>query len=383
MIYFDNAATTYPKPACVIKSADRALYDYGANPGRSGHVLSQRTSEQVFIARQRCAEFFGAKTENTVFTLNCTHSLNFAIKGVCAMYGKPHIITTDLEHNAVIRPIYELAKEGKASYSIADSGNCDDDLIRSVKRLIRSDTRIMVATAGCNVDGRLTPIAALGKLCAQNNICFIADCAQAAGVIPLSLSDGINIICAPGHKGLYGPMGTGLLLTDGKYPLKSIIQGGTGSMSESAEQPDFLPDMLESGTINTPGAIALGAGVSFVKARGIRRINEHETALCDIVLKGLAKNPKIKVYRRDGLRYLPVVSFNVYGMLSSNAAQILSDNGFYLRAGLHCNFLAHRKLGTIGKKGSNINGSVRLAPSVFNTEHDAARFVSFVNKKFY
>ncbi|MCH5325066.1 MAG: aminotransferase class V-fold PLP-dependent enzyme [Eubacterium sp.] len=377
MIYFDNAATTYPKPACVIKSAERALYDYGANPGRSGHRLSVLTSEQVFYARERCAEFFGAETENTVFTLNCTHALNFAIKGVCALYKRPHIITTDLEHNAVIRPIHSLAKQGMATYSIADSGETDDDLIRSVKRLIRRETRIMVVTAGCNVDGRITPLARLAEICHARGICLIADCAQAAGVIPISLSDGINVICAPGHKGLYGPMGTGLLLTDGKYPLSSIIEGGTGSNSEDVNQPDFLPDMLESGTINTPGAIALGSGVAFVKSKGIHRISQHETAICERIIEGLSGNPRITVYRSaNTARYLPVVSFNVNGISSAEVAQILSDNGFYLRAGLHCNFLAHKKLGTIKY------GTVRLAPSVFNTMSDAVKFISFINKNY-
>ncbi len=381
MIYLDNAATTYPKPSGVIKAAERALYDCGANPGRSGHRLAEETSRQVYAAREICAEFFGAQTENTVFTLNCTHALNFAIKGVCAACGRPpHIITTDLEHNAVIRPIHELARRGLASYSIAKSGKTDSELIRNVAGLIRRDTRIVVMTAGCNVDGRITPLEHIAEICAKRNICLIADCAQAAGVIPVSLSDGINIICAPGHKGLYGPMGTGLLLTDGKYPLKSIIQGGTGSGSESAEQPDFLPDMMESGTINTPGVIALGSGVAFVKAKGIKRIYKHETEICRAVTEGLKNNRAVKIYR-DPLteRYLPVVSFNIVGVPSDEAAKTLSDNGFYLRAGLHCNFLAHKKLGTLG---SGVYGTVRLAPSVFNTAADAFKFVRFINKTY-
>ena len=173
MIYLDNAATTYPKPLAVLKSAEKALYDYGANPGRSGHRLSAKTSEQVFIARDKCAAFFGGEAENTVFTLNCTHALNFAIKGVCAAIGKCHVITTDLEHNSVIRPLHALFKQNRITYSIADSGDTDNDLISSVEALIRRDTAVIVMTAGCNVNGRITPLREIAKLCKKHGICLL------------------------------------------------------------------------------------------------------------------------------------------------------------------------------------------------------------------
>lgn len=271
MIYLDNAATTYPKPVSVLHSAEKALYDYGANPGRSGHRLSLETSRQVFYAREKCAEFFGGETENTVFTLNCTHAINFALKGVCNAKGHCHVITSDLEHNSVIRPLHALYKQKQINYSIADSGGSDDELLSAVEKQIRRDTAVVIMTAGCNVNGRVTPLARIAELCRKHNICLIADCAQAAGVIPLNLADGINIICAPGHKGLYGPMGTGVLVTDGKYPLSTLIEGGTGSASGEIDQPDFLPDSFESGTINTPGAIALGRGSGICKFKRNRQ----------------------------------------------------------------------------------------------------------------
>lgn len=377
MIYLDNAATTYPKPLSVVRAAERAMLDYGANPGRSGHTLSRITSEKVYAAREACAEFFGAEPENTVFTLNCTHALNFAIKGVAANYRRPHIITTDLEHNAVIRPIHALYKSGQVSYSIADSGICDDDLIRSIKRLIRPDTKICVITAACNLNGRTTPLKAIARLCSEKGICLIADCAQAAGILPLSLSDGINIICAPGHKGLYGPMGTGLMLTDGKYPLSSIIEGGTGSLSTEITQPDFLPDMLESGTLNTSGVIALAAGVRFVKSKGIDNIRRHEDMLVRRAINGLKNNPRVIIYRNDKTeQYLPVLAFNISDIPSTKTAEILSDGGFYLRAGYHCAFLPHKKLGTLS------GGAVRLAPSAFNTASDISKFCAYIDRKF-
>lgn len=376
MIYLDNAATTYPKPVSVLHTAEKALYDYGANPGRSGHRLSLETSKQVFGAREKCAEFFGGETENTVFTLNCTHAINFALKGVCLSKGHCHVITSDLEHNSVIRPLHALYKQKRINYSIADSGESDGQLLSSIESLIRRDTAVIVITAGCNVNGRITPLKDIAALCQKRNICLIADCAQAAGVIPLSLSDGINIICAPGHKGLYGPMGTGVLVTDGKYPLSTLIEGGTGSASGEIDQPDFLPDGFESGTINTPGAIALGRGVDFVNSKGIDRIYSHEMSLCDLFIKRISNVAKIKLYRCENSKSLPVVSFTAENESSSVTADMLSQNGFYLRGGLHCNFLAHKKQGTLE------TGTVRLAPSVFNTRSDIIKLTDLLYKKY-
>lgn len=376
MIYLDNAATTYPKPVSVLHTAEKALYDYEANPGRSGHRLSLETSKQVFGAREKCAEFFGGETENTVFTLNCTHAINFAVKGVCQSVGHCHVITSDLEHNSVIRPLHALYKQKRISYSIADSGNSDSELLASLERLIRRDTAVIVITAGCNVNGRITPLSDIAALCSRHNICLIADCAQAAGVIPLSLSDGINIICAPGHKGLYGPMGTGVLVTDGKFPLSTLIEGGTGSASGDINQPDFLPDSFESGTINTPGAIALGRGVEFVAAKGIDRIYAHEISLCELFVKRCESIKSIKLYRCENAKSLPVVSFTAGEETSSVTADMLSQNGFYLRGGLHCNFLAHKKQGTLE------TGTVRLAPSVFNTRTDIIKLTELLYKKY-
>ena len=172
MIYLDNAATTYPKPVSVLHSAEKALYDYGANPGRSGHRLSLETSRQVFYAREKCAEFFGGETENTVFTLNCTHAINFALKGVCNAKGHCHVITSDLEHNSVIRPLHALYKQKRINYSIADSGGSDDELLSAVEKQIRRDTAVVIMTAGCNVNGRVTPLARIAELCRKHNICL-------------------------------------------------------------------------------------------------------------------------------------------------------------------------------------------------------------------
>ncbi len=372
MVYLDNAATTYPKPRSVYAVWSHAITAYGANPGRAGHALAQATSEAVFRSRSRCAEFFGAEPENTVFTLNCTHALNTAIKGLA--HKGAHYVISDIEHNAVIRPVHALTAEG-ASYTLFETSPDAGQTAWNAERAIRPETAALICTAAGNVTGQRLPLRELAELCRRRRICFIVDAAQGAGTLPLNLRDGINIICAAGHKGLYGPMGTGLMLTDGKYQLKPLTEGGTGSASESLEQPDFLPDRFESGTINTPGAIALGAGVDFVKSRTKEKILSHETALCQGFCAAIRKIPDIIVYSdidENPELYAPVVSFNIKGVPSAEAAAALSRLGFYMRGGLHCAPLAHRKLGTLGGKES---GTVRFSPSVFTTSEEVSRLI--------
>ena len=372
MVYLDNAATTYPKPPSVIGRSSYAMVNYGANPGRAGHRLSMETAEAVFYARQQCADFFGAKTENVCFMLNCTAALNTAIKGI--LTTNSHIITSDLEHNAVLRPLHSVSKRDGISYSVAKVTDNDEETVLNFKRLIRRGTKAIVCTAASNVTGQILPYQKLAMLCNEHNLCFILDAAQGAGVLPISLSDGINIICAAGHKGLYGPMGTGLMITDNKFRLQTLIEGGTGSASSDPEQPEFLPDRFESGTINTSGAIALGSGVAFVKEKGITAIYEHEWQLCHYAYTHLKQNKNIILYGGFDRNNAPLLSFNIKEMTSEQTASKLSDMGFYLRGGLHCAYLAHRKLGTLN------TGTVRFAPSVFTTKTEVNAFLRAVNR---
>lgn len=370
MIYFDNAATTFPKPYAVIKETVRAYELYGANPGRSGHSLSSDTADAVFKSRDKCANFFGAEVENVSFTLNCTTALNYAIKGI--MCDKAHVITTDLEHNSVIRPIHSASCKG-CSYSVAKVEDDDFHTLSNIEELITPKTKAIICTCASNVTGQIVPYRLIGELCSRKNICFIVDSAQGAGILPISLEDRINIICTAGHKGLYGPMGTGLLITDGKFPLKTIIEGGTGSSSNSIEQPSFTPDRFESGTINTPGVIALGAGIDFVNKKNPCKIYKDEIKLCNILTDELWENQNIIFYhKRSNTKHVPVISFNVKGMDSQEMATVLSDNGFCLRAGLHCSFLAHNKIGTIEQ------GTVRFAPSIFNKPAEVYELTEFL-----
>lgn len=366
MIYLDNAATTYPKPPQVYRVWNEAMRAYGANPGRGGYEFSSVTSEAVYESRSICAEFFGAEPENTVFTLNCTHALNYAIKGL----GRRgvHFVISDLEHNAVLRPVHACAAHYGGSYSIFETHEDDELTLARAERAIRPNTAAMICTAASNVTGRRLPIKRLAELCRRKGIVFVVDAAQGAGVLPLKLGGGINVICAAGHKGLYGPMGTGLLLTDGSVQLNSIIEGGTGSASESPLQPDFTPDRFESGTINTTGAIALGEGVRFVAAKGTDVILRHELELCRRfcdgmrTIKGTILYTDITAKNLD--KYAPVVSFNLLGRSSAQISEALGRRGFCLRAGLHCAPLAHRKLGTSER------GTVRFAPSVFTSAQE-------------
>lgn len=373
MINFDNSATSFPKPPVVKKAVIEAMTRYGGNPGRSGHNISLETAKAVYSARAAAADFFGAEPDNTVFAQNCTHALNMAIKGAASQGS--HIIISSLEHNSVARPVHALSAQGKCTYSIAEVRPDDSETVENFRRLITPQTRMIVCTVGSNVTGQILPFEQIGRLCKEHNICFIADGAQACGVIPIKLSDGINILCTSGHKSLYGPSGTGLLVTDGKYNIEPIIEGGTGSESLVLEQPEYLPDRLESGTVNTIGAIGLGTGINFVKKLGTNRIYEHENTLCRKFISAMRKLPRVTVYRDDRVKsYLPVVSFNIDGMTANETAARLNEMGFALRGGLHCSGLAHSSIGTIP------DGTVRFSPSVFNTEKETSELILAVKK---
>lgn len=362
MVNFDNAATSYPKPRDVKNAVNFAINRLGGSAGRGGHPLAMLTSEQVYSARKTIADFFGAEAENTVFTLNCTHALNLAIKGI-AMDGG-HIITSALEHNSVIRPIEALSREGTISYSIAKVYYDDEKTVRSFRELITPRTKAIVCTLASNVTGQILPYKKIAELCREYNICFIADGAQICGKIPVRMSDGFNILCTAGHKGLYGTTGTGILVTDGKYHLKHIMEGGTGSASMSLEQPDFLPDSLECGTLNTVGIMSLKAGINFINSYGILKIYEHEENLCRKFIREIKKINGCRIYRGEA-QYVPIVSFNIEGVPPEKLAEYLGEKGFCLRAGLHCAGLAHKNISTP-------EGTVRFAPSVFNTEYEVA-----------
>ena len=358
-VNFDNAATTYPKPTEVRQAVNEAVETYGS-AGRGSHPIAMRGSELLYSAREDVAAMFGAEPERVVFTSNCTHALNIAIQGILG--GGGHVIVSGLEHNAVMRPVYALAKAGKCRYSIAEQPD-----VNAFARLIRPDTKAVICTLCSNVTGEILPWREIGALCREKKLCFIADGAQACGVLEVSLSDGINILCTAGHKGLYGITGTGLLISDGKYEIPPLMHGGSGSLSNLPEMPPFLPDALEAGTLGLVGVASVRAGVQFVRRRGIENIRKHETALCEEVIRELRKIPGVTVYRREGAAYAPIVSFNVRDLPSEETAEQLGKQGFCLRAGLHCAPLVHHRMDTE-------EGTVRFSPSVFSRMQDVRRF---------
>lgn len=378
MIYFDNAATTYPKPESVRRAAAEAIVRYGGNPGRSGHKMSMDAAQAVYSVREKAGEMFGAPPENVIFTANCTESLNMAIKGLAERdlrEGRAfHAIISSLEHNSVFRPVYELTKRG-LTYSIADVTADDSVTVHNFESLVTPVTKAVICTLGSNVTGQLLPYERIGALCRRKNICFVGDGAQVCGVIPIYLKrDNINILCMPGHKGLYGISGTGMLITDGKYPIYHILEGGTGSTSLDAEQTPFLPEGLESGTVNTVGIVTVGAGIDFIRRVGAERIHSRETELCRRFINALENESRVRIYRRERCSYLPIVLFNVEGFSPEETAAYLSDRGFALRGGLHCSGLAHRSAGTLPE------GGVRFSPSVFNTAAQTDMLADAVKK---
>jgi|GEM_PF-38525 len=340
---------------------------YG-NAGRGGHVIAERTSELVYHARETVAEFFDAKVENTIFTLNCTHALNVAIQGI--LKSGDHVIFSDLEHNSVYRPIMALARAGKVTYSMLEVSADNSETLRRLAGLVRPNTKAVVCTIASNVTGQILPYREIVQFCRSRNICMIADGAQACGILPLSLErDGMHILCTAGHKGLYGSTGTGILMTDCTFPIQPLMQGGTGSASRSPEQPDFLPDRLECGTLNVIGAASLCAGIDFVRRQTVAGLYRHESHLCQLLCDALAEIPEITVYRQPDVAYVPIVSFTVAGASPEEIADYLNRQGFCLRAGLHCAPLAHEKLGTK-------DGTVRFAPSVFSRASDTLRLAA-------
>ena len=229
--------------------------------------------------------------------------------------------------------------------------------------MITPSTKAIAIMIASNVTGQILPYKGIAKLCKERGICFIADGAQACGVIPINIEkDGINILCSAGHKGLYGPMGTGILVTDGKFKIDTIIEGGTGSNSFDVLQPDFMPDRLEAGTPNTSGIIALGAGIDFIKRKGMSNIYAHDMILCEQFCKRISRIGGVIIYEREcAYKRVPIVPFNIMGMNSADLAQNLNKRGFALRGGMHCSYLAHKKLGT------SEQGVVRFSPSIMNT----------------
>lgn len=368
MIYFDNAATTFPKPPEVIKSITDCMKIYCGNPGRSAHKLSLAAAEAVYDTRSEAASLFGSsKPENVVFTQNATHALNTAIFGL-ARPGD-HILISNLEHNSVLRPVAELSRRGVIGYSVFDALGNDENTILNIERALRKNTRIIITTHVSNICPKKLPIEKISSLCRRYGIMYIVDISQSAGIEKIDMSDGYTAVCAPGHKGLYGPQGSGFCLFSDDFEFERLTPfsfGGNGVDSKNLSMGSSAPESFESGTVAVPNIVGLGAGIRFVKSTGIDKIRLHEAAISGKIKEKLLKTEGIEVYLPEA-ENKSVLLFNSKGFTGSELAGELSSRGVCTRSGLHCSPIAHEALGTGGD-------AVRISFSAFNTFSEADEF---------
>jgi len=392
VIYFDNAATSWPKPEGVVEAMVRFLEEIGANPGRAGHRMAVEAGRVVYEAREAVAELFNvADPLRVVFGPNVTEALNLVLRGL--LRPGDHVVTSSMEHNSVMRPLRALEREGVEVTVVRCSpeGSLDP---ADVEAAIRPNTAMIVLNHGSNVVGTLLPVAEVGRMLRQRaghpqgghpqgghpqgghpqGVPLVVDAAQTAGAYPVDVqADGIDLLAFTGHKSLCGPMGTGGLVVGERVDLarlEPLKRGGTGSRSEREEQPDFLPDMCESGTPNAVGLAGLAAGVRWVLERGVEAIRAHEVALTQRLIAGLQEIAGVVVYGPlDPARQTATVSFNIAGMDPAEVGMRLDEEyGIMCRVGLHCAPAAHRTIGTFPV------GTVRFGLGAFNTveEVDAA-----------
>ena len=356
MIYLDYAATSLKKPESVYRAVAEVLR-HGASVGRGAYPAAQFSADRVFACRAALRKLFGLSSEDcAVFTCNATMALNMAIKGLLPDNGEA--VISGYEHNAVVRPLKAMERRG-VRYTAAAAPLFEPEAqLEAFRRAIGTRTKLVVCTHVSNVFGYVLPIREIDALCAERGVPLVIDAAQSAGSVPLRMDalSAVRFICAPGHKGLYGPQGTGILLCR-DAEAATLVEGGTGSESRSEEQPAFLPDRFEAGTVNAAGIAGMGEGVRFVARMGVERIQAHEQALIDQAAAELARIPGVRVWH--GAPQAGVLSFTAGGMPCEALAQRLAEGGIAVRAGLHCAPLAHRTAGTLE------GGTVRVSVSAF------------------
>lgn len=356
MIYLDNGATSMPKPGSVVNAVTWAMKKL-SSPGRGSSAMSRKAEDVLYQLRKEAGELFQCHMENIVLTTSATHGLNIAIKSL--VRSGQRVVISCMEHNAVVRPLHALGVDLQiAKAELFDS----EGLIKSFDKLLTSDTALCVMTHVSNVFGWILPVEEVAELCRKRGIPFILDASQSAGTLDVSMEKlGAEFLAMPGHKGLLGPQGTGLLLC--KEWAAPILEGGTGSLSKQLEMPDFLPDRLEAGTHNMPGAAGLLAGIRYVKQKGLHHIHRHEVMLKNMAVRELLGIKNLKVFSRDNqtgvLSFLPLDRDPVvFG------EKIAEKYNIALRAGLHCAPVAHSAAGTLE------TGTIRISFGPFNTRED-------------
>jgi cysteine desulfurase family protein len=369
-IYLDNAATSFPKPEAVYLAVEHALREIGVGPGRGSHRQGLAASRLVFEAREAIAGLFGVgDSARVIFTHSATEALNLAVNGLL----KPgdHVVTTTMEHNSLARPLHLAEQSGvEVTWVAGDKSGMMES--RQLAAAMRGNTRLVAITHCSNVTGAIQPIDEIGALTKKAGIRLLVDAAQSAGSIPIDVNAlGIDLLAVPGHKGLFGPQGTGFLYIAEGVELRPLLVGGTGGYSASVEQPDTLPERFESGTMNTPGIAGLKAGVEFVRSTGVAAIRAKEILLVNQLLEGLKAIPGV-------IRYAPgsaemrggVVSFTIAGHDPAEIGfRLDSEYDIAVRVGLHCAPSAHRTIGTYP------GGTVRVSPGYFSSEQDIETFL--------
>ena len=377
-IYLDNAATTWPKPPQVSEAVKNFIDFIGANPGRSGHQMSVASARVVYSARESVADFLNAPDPlRVVFTTNITEAINTVLMGF--LHPGDHAITSSMEHNAVMRPLRFLESQGVELSVVHCSreGRLDCE---EIHRYIRDNTKLIIFNHASNVSGTILPTREIGRIAREHNILFMTDEAQTAGALPIDMeAEHVDIFTFTGHKSLMGPMGTGGFILSDRVNIEKLnpfIRGGTGSNSENEEQPDFLPDKFESGTLNACGLAGLDAAIKWIKKTGIHVIRSHEVILCQQLIDGLNSISGVKVYGSwDAHEQMAVVSFTIQGVDNARVGQILDEKfGILCRVGLHCAPGAHRTLGTFPQ------GTVRFSLGYFNQQEEVDQAIRAVHK---
>jgi cysteine desulfurase / selenocysteine lyase len=374
MIYLDNAATSFPKPAETIEHLNNFVSHVGGNPGRSGHTLSLEAARIIFEAREKLTSFIGMKnSERLIFTQNGTESLNMALLGF--LEPGDHVVTTSMEHNSVMRPLEFLRHTRGITYAAVPC--CAEGFVdlAELKRAVTEKTKAVVVNHGSNVTGAVQPLSEIRKIIGK--ACLIVDACQTIGSMTVNMeADGSDILCFSCHKSLFAIQGVGALYVRDGIELAPLKFGGTGSKSESIEHPMFLPDKHECGTPNTPGIASLLGGLTFIEKEGLATIEAKKKMLRARLVSGLKEIPGIDIYGHWGDYpgfYLPIVAFNIKGRLPSDAGLELNRRSMFVRIGLHCSPVAHQTIGTYP------TGALRASPGYFTDEADIDAFIEAVN----
>ncbi len=379
MIYLDNAATSFPKPEIVYSEMDKCLRTYCSNPGRGSHAMSVQSAMAVTSAREHIAKLLNIKNFlNICFTKNATEALNLAICG-CLSRGD-HVITTCMEHNSVLRPLKTLEKYNEIKLTIIRGDKLGRIDPAQIRKSINKKTRLIVCTLSSNVNGIIMPVKEIGEIARENGILYLIDASQGLGCIKIDLGiQFASMVAFPGHKGLLGPQGTGGLYVASGIKLKPLMSGGTGSKSGILYQPDIMPDIYESGTLNTPGIAGLGAGVKFIEEIGEDVIKSKKNLLIKRLRSGIEQNRLIRIYSpENAAENSGIVAFNVKDIDSSEICEALNkDYEIACRAGLHCAPLAHNHFKTQN------SGIVRMSVGYFNSINEIDKAVIAVNKIAY